>query len=351
MTERVNRAVYRPSWLVKPTHACNFSCKYCYDTDMRKKYGDGIMTMEVWEKIVSIASKYNAHIVFHGGEPLMAGIDWYKEAFAIADKYPSLTYGMQSNGSLLDDEYLELFKTNNVYLGISYDFSAQADYRGFDILTNIRLAKKHSVPVGCICVVTKKNIDNLIEIFEVMVSEQFGHHISFNPLFYSNSVAENSIDMLTMEDLRRGYGKFFKYYITRQDTAYYEREAETYLSLTKGLGSRECVFNDCRAGWVGVTSVGNVYPCDKYYGDEYMYGNILEFNSVSDFVLTKGFAKLYQDVDLRFRRHCSKCKYISICNGGCNGRHIAVGSLRSVDNDACNLVHTMYSLAKEVFSQ
>lgn len=349
MIELINKAFYRPAWLVKPTHACNFSCKYCYDTDMRKKYGDGIMTMEVWEKIVSIASKYNALIVFHGGEPLMAGIDWYREAFAIADKYPALRYGMQSNLSLLDEEYVDLFKERSVCVGGSYDFTAQTDYRGQGTLEKIRLAKEMGMPIGCICVVTKKNIDNLIEIFETAAMECGGNSLAFNPLFYSNNAVDNQIDMLTVEDLKRGFGRFFEYYHNRSNKNFFEREAETYSGIVKGAGSKECLYNDCRTAWVGVASNGDIYPCDRHYGEEYRYGHVSEFENVSAFVVTAGFSKLYRDVEKRYKNHCSKCKYFCVCNGGCNGRHVTVGSLAGVDNDACNLTHTMYSIAKEVF--
>jgi len=349
MNNSINQAVYRPAWLVKPTHACNFDCKYCYDKDMRRKYGDGIMTMEVWERIVRIASKYNALIVFHGGEPLMVGVDWYREAFEIADKYPPLSYGMQSNLSLLNEEYIELFKERNLTMGGSYDFTAQEDYRGEGTLEKIRLAKEMEFPVSCICVVTKKNIFNLVEIFETASKELISRSLAFNPLFYTRSTKDNNMDLLSVKDLKEGFGCFFTYYRDRLNRDFYEREAETFSGLVKGMGAKSCLYNDCRITWVGVASNGDVYPCDRRYGDEYKYGHITDFNVVTDFLLTSGFSMLYRNTEKRYKNHCSKCDYFCVCNGGCNGRHVEAGSLSRVDSSACNYMHIMYSVAKEVF--
>jgi uncharacterized protein len=292
MIERINQAIYRPAWLVKPTHACNLDCKYCYDTDMRKKYGDGIMSMEVWEKIVQIASKYCAQIIFHGGEPLMAGIDWYQKAFDIADKYPPLTYGMQSNGTLLNEDFINMFIKHNLSYGFSYDFFSQADYRGKneDVLTSMSLAKSRGLPVGCICVVTKSNVNRLIEIFEY-ASTLLTSNLAFNPMFYSGNAITNNMDMLTASDIRNGFRDYFEHYKNRTNKRFTEREAETYFSLVNGVGATQCVFVDCRAAWVGVSMNGDLYPCDRNYGEEYKYGNVIDFSNVTEFIETAGFSK------------------------------------------------------------
>ena len=320
MINSINQVTYRPAWLVKPTHACNFRCKYCYETDYRHKYGDDVMSMEIWERIVSIASKYNAQIIFHGGEPLMAGIDWYREAFAIADKYPPLSYGMQSNGSLLDEEYIKLFIERNLNYGFSYDFFEQEECRGKDIIENIKLAKEHGMPVGCICVITKKNINKMIEVFEYasQISISF---LAFNPLFFSGCAIDNNVDMLTVSDIKNGFREYFEYYKHRKNKSFVEREAETYISIVRGIGARQCAFTDCRIGWVGVCNNGDVLPCDRYYGDEYKYGNIMDFKDVMEFAETAGFSKYFRDCKFRYDNYCSKCSLFCVCNGGCNGRH------------------------------
>lgn len=343
--------VYRPTWLLKPTHACNLNCKYCYDKDMRHKYGDMVMPMAIFEKVLRLASSYGAHIIIHGGEPLMTGLEWYKEAFAIIKRYQNnrLSLSLQTNGFLLNEEFIQLFLNNGLkHIGMSYDFAAQAEMRDkVDISAIMRMKNALNFKIGIICVVSKSNVDKLIEMYDEAEALTCDG-LSFNPLFLTQSTIEHGLEMLTMDELRQGFGSFFKYYHQTAPTRLRERTADSYLGMAKGIGSRVCSFVDCRCTYVGVSPNGDIHPCDRYFGDEYVYGNVSDFSNISELVHTDGFSKYYRDVQIRYQRHCSQCQYVCFCQGGCNGTHGSIGSVKNINNKVCDQFHSLYMVAKEV---
>lgn len=336
--------IYKPNWLVKPTHGCNLNCKYCYDADMRKKYGDVVMDDEIFRKIVDLNKIYSHEFIFHGGEPLYMGKEWYRRNLpylhtAFGDR---IGLSLQSNGSLLDDEWRGIFAEYKIKVGVSYDYTSQNLLRG-NTSPKVQAAGKM---YGSICVVTKQNIDSLIEIYNEGNRQSNGFSgVTFNFLFQTDRSETNNLDILPVSDILRGFGNFFSYYINTPEATHAERTSQTIIQSLFGAGNNVCTTADCRVAWVCVNPVGDIYPCDRYYGEEYCYGNIMDMNSINDFTKTEGFKRYYKDVQQRIINICSRCEYFPVCKGGCNGCHlIGAGSLTKTDQNICREKRAMSAL-------
>ena len=163
------------SIMVKPaSSACNLRCEYCFYTAVAKKrevFDKGMLSLETSEKMISSAfecSKDFVGFVFQGGEPLIRGIDFYREFVSLVKKYNTsgaeVSFAVQTNGTLLNDEWCEFFRENNFLVGVSLDGNEEQNkYRVYpdgsasfgDIMVGIELLKKHNVQFNVLSVLTK----------------------------------------------------------------------------------------------------------------------------------------------------------------------------------------------------
>ena len=152
--------------LSKPTGAiCNLDCSYCFFLDKEELYPGSKfrMTDEVLEtyirQLIEAHKTPEVTVAWQGGEPTLMGVDFFRKAIAYQEKYrkPGMTFEntLQTNGTLLDDEWCEFFKENNYLIGLSLDGPRElhdanrVDKKGsptFDrVMRGLRLLQKHGV--------------------------------------------------------------------------------------------------------------------------------------------------------------------------------------------------------------
>ena len=169
--------------IIKPTYACNFRCKYCYLSNETKS-SHRVFDAEFAKNVISQIKDFmqNTHrrritIIWHGGEPLLWGIDNYREIFAFMEKEfvgIDLKNSIQTNLSLINEEYIDLFLRYNVHVGFSLDGikkvhdSQRVDINGkgtFDtIMQKMVLCREKGLSVGCIVVGSRKHIGHISEL-------------------------------------------------------------------------------------------------------------------------------------------------------------------------------------------
>ena len=166
--------------IVKVTHSCNLDCIYCYTNPKAEK---GIMDFETLENMIikfSVANNQNQPIKFiwHGGEPLLAGLDFYKKVFEIQERIPEYDFinDIQTNGTLLNEEMLQFFSEYEFRIGISLDgyqntHDANRHYKNGkqsfnDVFEGYLAARKNGTGSGVICVVNENTANNIYEIYQ-----------------------------------------------------------------------------------------------------------------------------------------------------------------------------------------
>ena len=181
------------SIMVKPASGlCNMRCKYCFYSDVvshRKTGQFGVMSNDIAdnliEKAIAFANGDNIGIVFQGGEPLLAGIEYFKHFINCVNSYNykgKIYYSLQTNGTLIDDDWAEFFKANNFLLGVSLDgneihnkFRVMSDQSSsFEKIENgIKLLDKYKVDYNILSVVTGYFADNVEEIYNYFKSKGY----------------------------------------------------------------------------------------------------------------------------------------------------------------------------------
>jgi uncharacterized protein len=303
---------------------------------MRGKYGDTLMTADTMSHFRTLV-EYGPQIIFQGGEPLCAGKEWYERFFEIMNPVRTgIGYDMQSNGSLIDEEWIDLFLRNNVRLGLSYDYCSQETQRSEDILDKMNLLRRAGVRFGCISVITKGNIHRLKEIFIASSQQPNSNSANFNLLFQTRATSENGLNMLQVEDIAGGFRTFFDFFLYHYAGGHSERTTESFLSFLFGRSFKLCTYMDCRRGWLGISPDGALYPCDRNFGDKYFFGNLHSFTTMEEISRTPNFKRYYAAVQRRYRTACMDCGLFPVCGGGCNGIHFAAtGDVAYVDESVC----------------
>ncbi|HCJ77119.1 MAG: anaerobic sulfatase maturase [Lachnospiraceae bacterium] len=323
------------SILVKPASArCNLACKYCFYhsiADSRKVPENELMSNEGAENLVREAIKYATGrlcFAFQGGEPTLAGLSFFQNFVALERKYNTkglvIENTIQTNGTLIDDEWAQFLAREEFLVGLSLDGPramndyCRINYAGesiFDsIMQTVSLFKKYGVSFNVVSVVTAKTVEKVDGIYRFFQRKGF-RYMQFIPCLdeTNNGIGDY---LLTPE----AYGEFlcrlfdlwYEDFMTDRQTEI--RMFSNLVKMSAGYAPEECGMCGRCNTYMVVESNGDVYPCDFYTRDEWKLG------TVSD-----GFDKLYRSKkSVQFMKsssvvqpECKRCEYFSLCRGGC----------------------------------
>lgn len=339
--------------LVKPTHKCNMNCSYCYDRIYRETIKKDMSledVKEVAQKARGIASTVNW--IWHGGEVLVLGKKWFKEASKIVREELGSFLGninLQSNGLLIDDEWIEIFKEEQINLGVSYDGIHHNETRAENaaiIQNNIKKCKEKGMKVGVISVLTMENIKDWKKNVDHLKSLGL-KKISFN-IIHPDKVGSLEFSATGKDEYIKHFKEYFDYILYNQE-GMIDRNIDAF--ILNMLGSSKCVCNysDCTGRFIGIAPNGIIYPCDRYYPDRYELGHISEYESLSEAFTSKGYENLIYDRTKR-RDFCKKnCNLSDFCYGGCNATALLYndGVFDNVNENYCYFYKSIFKYTFE----
>ena len=347
--------------IVKPTHDCNLNCAYCFDRPLRKKYGKLIMNMDTVKRMVENMNRDQRKcycFTWHGGEPLMCGVEWYEKSmeymYKNLDYIPPFT--IQTNGTLLTEEYIAMLTSYKIYIGVSYDF--ESEELGIKSLRkniteehmgqiNEWIKKYQGTPIGSITVVNAENYKYLKEIHQAL--DKKGLHCSYNPVYPTDDVYVDNKMFFTMEEFAKEFGKMVPY-ILRERPDFHERNILMSMSYLFGGTYSCCNRKDCSYGWVGIGPNGYISHCDTLSYGSLGFDTIFDYQAITDFQYTKNYENI---VALRKKyrtEKCSKCVISDICPGTCfsNCLNNANNGL-AINQNACDdLAYSMFAIYKSL---
>lgn len=342
LTSRYKGAKTKPNKIVvKLTRDCNLRCTYCYVSGGARKEK---ISPDLVESFFDQAAENNPRVIdctFHGGEPLLAG-KVLKEVVQKLEKKeysPRLQFSIQTNGTLITKKWAKYFKEKNFSVGISLDgpreINDQSRIYGngkgsFDqIMRGIRYLQDQDVGVGLITVVTKKNIDHLIEILEFCKDMKISA-VSFLPYFPAGYGANKEKELRANNLIYWKKTKEVIEWLVKHNSDYptrkiYEREIASIVRniVIPGNGCYMCASSPCGAGTqhVGLDVNGDIYVCDTFYGlSDYIIGNILK--SPFDEILKNPLVKKFAEHNVHTVPKCSKCHLNKYCYGGCVAHNV-----------------------------
>ena len=320
--------------MIKPVSgACNMRCRYCFYADEMNNRGTDIypaMDDETLETLVRRVMRYadaQATFVFQGGEPTLAGVDFYKKLLALQKKYRradvQVLNSLQTNGYHLSDEMIALFAENHFLLGVSLDGCEMThdllrkDAKGqgtfAPILRNIRRLQKAGVEFNILCVVNDAVARNADAVLDCLAEFDF---LQFIPCL-DNLDGTTHSHSLTDE----AYGEFLEKAFARYKQAFFSsrrvsiRTFDNWVAMLLGMPPENCAMRGvCSPGFL-VESTGDVYPCDFYALDEWKLGNIREHSLRQ--LHRAPQAKAFEEVSLPVPDGCRACPFYALCRNGC----------------------------------
>lgn len=344
--------------MIKPCGSvCNLDCRYCYYLDKASLYGghEPKMSDELLEKIIKdyAESVDMPEITFnwHGGEPLVAGIDFYRKAVALERKYCGdklINNTLQTNGTLVDSRWADFFAENRFLVGISIDGpqnvhdrfrsskSGEPSFRR--VMDGLLALRRAGVEFNTLTTVSKASEGHGAEIYSFLKAAG-SHYMQFLPVVekvvyprtakskpdYSarpsmtapesdgDGIATWSVDSIA-------YGKFlceiFDIWVKYDVGKYFVGMFDSSLAGWCGVPPGSCTFTETCGNNLAVEHNGDVYVCDHYVYPRYRLGNVRD-SSLRDLAASSQALQFGIDKRNTLPRECRRCEFLNICHGGC----------------------------------
>lgn len=337
--------------MLKPAGAhCNLACKYCYYLEKNNLYQNShrhLMTDEMLEQFTReyIEAQTMPQVLFtwHGGEPLMRSIDFYKKALALQKKYAhgkQIDNVIQTNGTLLTDEWCEFFAKNHWLVGISIDGPQEYHdhYRVTPagkpswekVMQGIQLLKKHRVEWNAMAVVNAYNAEHPLEFYHFF-RDNGCQYLQFTPIVERLTEHEDGRTLASLADDReipladasvtpQQWGNFLctifddwvRHDVGKTFVEIFDCTLANWMGVLPGICaySKEC-------GHAGVMEHnGDVYSCDHFVFPEYKLGNIRE-QSLIDMLYGEKQQAFSRLKHTSLPHQCKECDMEFACHGEC----------------------------------
>lgn len=332
------------SVIVKNCIDCNFNCTYCYTEEVQEIKAMDIKTAEVMiNKVVSYAGDRSIHFVWHGGEPLMSGLDFF---YGVADitqniKNVEIENNIQTNASLVDDRFIEFCKAKNFSVSTSLDGpedihnANRKDKSGkgtFERTMNgVRKLQQAGISVGSVSVLHKQNVKEIDAFYNFFKENKI--NVRVNPVVKAGNATTNYNSLaITPKEYGEAMCKLFDLWIEDEN----QIKMEPFMTIIGNILDDEvwgCYYQgQCLQSIISITPEGNIYPCGRFIGDDgFKLGNILECNDLAD-VFQSDLYKRLSSRDATVVANCKNCDFSEICNGGCMiTAHMAKGDIYDSD--------------------
>lgn len=331
-------ASFSPHYILKPVgRTCNNICTYCYYSENRKQQAIDRekMSLQFAKKIIRDISKNEQgnnskvrRIIWHGGEPLLAGIHFYKEIFNYQKKFKtSFLNSFQTNGELITQEWCDLFKEYKCSVGFSMDGPPKIhdlqrkDKNGFKtshkVLNGIKLCRENRINFGVLCVVTdlsSKYPKSILNYFQSRGIKTFDFLPSCNHDKKAVLYSPLSINPHKFSTFMK---KIFDYYLEKDDPKINIRTISNVMLRLFGGRANICNMQGNTCGtFLTIYPDGKVTLCDDYdCGIFESLGNIKN-ESISQIIRGDRFKNARKFVNNRLKK-CKNCEVLMVCNGGC----------------------------------
>jgi uncharacterized protein len=324
---------------VKPVGAlCNLRCKYCYYLDKKALYpaedafvmNDDILERYIVQHIEASTEK-TIFFSWHGGEPLMAGIDFFRKIVALQKKHKPaghiITNGIQTNGTLIDWNWASFLAEEKFIIGISIDgpgdlhnrFRTTSDGRSSlpQVLRGYEMLQRYRIRSEILCVVNSYNVKFPLVVYNFF--KELGiKYITFLPLVERRPVTKSGVSRSSVPPLE--FGRFlvsvFDEWLERDIG---EIKIQVFEEAARKAFNQEhtlCIFKENCGGVPVVELNGDFYSCDHFVNSDNLIGNINE-GSVGGFLDSERQKAFGRAKSLTLPRYCVECEVKAMCNGEC----------------------------------
>lgn len=344
--------------MIKPCGSlCNLDCRYCYYLDKSRLYGghEPVMSEELLERAIRdyLSTCETPEVTFnwHGGEPLMAGLDFYRKAVALEKKYADgkiVHNTLQTNGTLITPEWADFFAEENFLIGLSIDGpehihdtyrSSKAGATSFrKVIAGLKNLLRSGAEFNTLTAVSKASEGHALEIYQFLKStgsrfmqflpvvEKIKFQVNANgrqmrnlrPSMVPPATDSDGFGLWSVSDI--GYGKFlceiFDWWVKNDVGSYFVGAFDASLASWCGLSPGTCSFCETCGGNLVVEHNGDVYVCDHFVYPEYRLGNIAT-SSLKDLAGSHQSVAFGIDKRNSLPAQCRRCEWVRLCHGEC----------------------------------
>lgn len=340
--------------------SCNMKCDYCYYLEKNKLYKDNKeykMSEELLEhfidQYINCQTTPFVQFVWHGGEPLLRGINFYRKAVHLQQYYGrnrEILNCIQTNGLLLNDEWCRFFKEHHFLVGISIDgpenihnhyrknYSEQGTFK--QVMHGIELLQKYDIEFNTLSVIHDYSVNYPIEIYRFF-KDIGSHFMQFSPIVERLCMRPDGLEMLTAEDRYENskmaswsvnpvaYGNFyihiFDEWVRRDVGQYYVQLFDATLAGMVNEQPGVCVYAKTCGHALVMEHNGDIYACDHFVYPEYQRGNILH-DSLISIVISDEQRHFGNHKRYGLPHQCLECRFLNLCNGECPKNRISTTS-------------------------
>ena len=348
--------------LIKPTGAiCNLDCKYCFFLSKEMLYpgsrfqmAEGLLQTYLKQLLESHRAP-QVDVAWQGGEPTLMGLDFFKRSIDLVNKLKrpgqQIQYTIQTNGTLLNNEWCAFFKKSNFLVGLSMDGpKAFHDvYRvnkggagSFDqVMRGFQFLREHNVDVNILCTVHAANQDHPLDVYWFFRDELGAQFIQFIPIIERASASTlpianlgwsqrpggdrplyiNEGNLVTERSVTaEAYGKFliviFNEWLKTDVGKVYVQHFDSALANWVGVPGAVCIFSETCGQALALEHNGDLYSCDHFVEPAYKLGNIHETHLIQ-LLSSPQQIKFGQDKKNSLPRYCRECEVRFACHGEC----------------------------------
>jgi uncharacterized protein len=347
--------------LAKPAGAaCNLGCQYCFFLSKENLYPresplmDEAMLDTYIRQLMESSPGPQVDIAWQGGEPMLRGLDFYRRSVQLANKYRKphqhVLHTMQTNGTLMDDEWAVFFKENNYLLGISVDgpralhdayrVNKQNEGSFDDVIRGWNCLRKHGVDVNILCTIHAANAEHPLEVYRFFRDELHAQYIQLIPIVeratadtiaFANQgwggqrgtdrpLYKQEGSLVTERTVKAvQFGQFlisiFDEWVQRDVGKVYVTTFDVALGSWLGQHNACIVAPTCGSALV-LEHNGDVYSCDHYVEPDHRLGNIRE-TPLKTLVSSEKQRRFGQSKYDTLPKYCKECPVLFACYGEC----------------------------------
>lgn len=352
--------------MLKPASSlCNMRCKYCFyadETACREIADYGVMTPEVQEAITKRVLSYvkgTCTLAFQGGEPTLAGLDFFHRQAELERKYnvnqAEIHHAIQTNGLLINNEWASFLAQHHYLVGVSLDGPKSLhDANRLDaagrgtynrVIQTLQVLRKYHVKTNILTVLTKQNARAINRIYGFFKRSGFLWQQYIPCLDPLGEKRGNHYYSLTSDGFEFYLKTIFDFWYqdAMRGNLLYHRYFFNLLAILSGQPPEACDMNGvCGIQYV-VEADGSVFPCDFYMLDKWKLGNFI----------TDGFSEIdARRAELRFVElsrealaECLLCKWYPLCRGGCRRDREGIYGDPLGENYFCNAYRNFFEYA------
>jgi uncharacterized protein len=324
--------------MTKPVGAlCNLNCAYCFYLPKMALYegerfrmSDGVLDSYL-RQLIEAPRVPEVTVAWQGGEPTLMGLDFYRRAVALEARHrkpgQSIRNTLQTNGTLLTDEWCTFFREHQFLVGISLDGppamhdAYRSDRRGHPtadrVIAGIRLLQKHGVDYNILTTVNAANADHPLDVYRYLRDEIGAEFIQLIPIVEREgdgvAVSERSV---TAEQWGSFLITVFDEWVHRDVGMVYVQMFDAALAAWVDMPSGLCLFSETCGNALALERNGDLYSCDHFVDREHLLGNITRERMI-DLVASdrqRAFGRAKRDT---LPQECRECPVRFACHGEC----------------------------------